>query len=50
MKKDEETRDFRNQELCRRYESGERVVILAEEFDLTIQAVYKILRGSRAVS
>ena len=50
MKKDEETRDFRNQELCRRYKTGERVVILAEEYNLTIQAVYKILRGSRTAS
>ena len=48
MKKDEETRDSRNQKLCQRYESGERVVILAEEYGLTIQAIYKILRGLRA--
>jgi Mor family transcriptional regulator len=48
MKKDEEARDFRNQELRSRYESGERVVILAEEYGLTIQAIYKILRGLRA--
>ena len=45
MKKDEETRDFRNQELRRRYESGEWVVDLAQEYGMTIQGVYKILRA-----
>ena len=44
-KKDEVTRDIRNEELRRRYEAGERVVNLAAEYGLTIQAVYKILRG-----
>ena len=44
-KKDEATRDIRNEELRRRYETGERVVNLAEEYGISIQAVYKILRG-----
>jgi hypothetical protein len=32
MKKDEATRDARNEEICRRYAAGERVVDLAEEY------------------
>jgi Mor family transcriptional regulator len=46
-KKDEANRDVRNEEIHRRYEAGERVVGLAQEYDMTIQAIYKILRAKR---
>ena len=46
-KKDEANRDLRNGEIRRRYEAGERVVDLAQEYGMTIQAIYKILRVNR---
>ena len=46
-KKDEANRDLRNGEIRSRYEAGERVVDLAWEYGMTIQAVYKILRANR---
>jgi hypothetical protein len=46
-KKDEANRDVRNEEIRRRYEAGEWVVYLAQEYGMTIQAIYKILRAKR---
>ena len=46
-KKDEANRDVRNAEIRHRYDAGERVVDLAQEYVMTIQGVYKILRANR---
>lgn len=37
----------RNGEICRRYEAGESVRSLAEEFFLSTQAVYRILSKNK---
>jgi Mor family transcriptional regulator len=44
-RKDESTREMRNEEICRRYKAGERVVDLAKEYGMTVQGIYRILRG-----
>jgi len=43
-KKDEANRDTPNEEIRGRYKAGERVVELAQEFGMTIQGIYRILR------
>ena len=43
-KKGEVHRDHRNEEIRQCYEAGERALLLAEEYGLTIQALYKVLR------
>ncbi len=43
-KKDEENRDARDEEIRHRYDAGERVVDLAQEYGMTIQGIYRILR------
>jgi hypothetical protein len=45
--KDQAIRDARNEEIRRRYEAGERVVDLAQEFGMTIQGIYRILRAGK---
>jgi hypothetical protein len=42
-KKDEATCNMCNEEICRRYKAGERVVDLAREYGMTIQGIYRIL-------
>jgi Mor family transcriptional regulator len=44
-RKDESARDSRNEEIRRRYNAGERVVDMAKEYGMTIQGIYRILRG-----
>lgn len=46
-KKDEANRDVRNEEIRRRYEAGERVVDLAQEYGMTIQGIYRIIRAGK---
>jgi len=46
-KKDEAKRDARNEEIRRRCEAGERVVDFAQEYGMTIQRIYRILRAGR---
>ncbi len=46
-KKDEANCDARNEEIRRRYEAGERVVDLAQEYGMTNQGIYRILRAGR---
>lgn len=46
-KKDEASRDARNEEIRCRYEEGERVVDLAQEYGMTIQGIYRILRAGK---
>jgi len=48
IKKNEAVRDARNQEICRRFEAGERVVNIAQDLGMTIQGVYKILRANKS--
>ncbi len=44
QKKNQFIREMRDQDIVERYKVGERVVYLAEEYGLTIQAIYRILR------
>jgi hypothetical protein len=44
QKKDENSRDTRNEDIRQRYRAGERVVDLAQEYGMTIQGIYRILR------
>jgi len=37
----------RNREICRKYAGGQSVRLLAEEYFLSPQAIYKILSGRR---
>jgi Mor family transcriptional regulator len=39
--------DARNEEIRRRYKAGERVVDLAQEYGMTIQGIYRILRAGK---
>ncbi len=43
-KKGEMQRDRRNAEIRQRYADGERAILLAEEYGMTLQALYKMLR------
>ncbi len=45
--KDQAIRDVRNEEIRRRYEAGERVVDLAQEYGMTVQGIYRILRAGK---
>jgi hypothetical protein len=45
-RKDEVARGLRNEEICHRYHLGERVVDLAEEYGMTIQGIYRVLRDN----
>jgi Mor family transcriptional regulator len=40
------TKEERNTEICRRFETGERAVDLAAEYGLSLQRVYRILRNT----
>ncbi len=47
QKKDQFIRESRDQDLHERYAAGERVVDLAEEYEMTTQGIYRVLRQKR---